>query len=596
MSNKETLITDNMMSNNPIDIDALDVVSTNNISIYDIALLLYSGVYLNQVNIKLFDYKYHVGFRYKPKGKVGKIEGIKKLEWKETKKALKRNGWLKETKKFLNPSNIDGKDDKDIKERSLVFSVYEKSDYGKTGRRNFTISFDKYQGYYRMHSSASPSHLLSSQNVLGLGMSDDPKRKADILMKLFILPLYVLKKICQSSTNGDYGGNIGNRENISFSLLQLAAYSRPYNSVEDCLQAMKMFYEVYCRSGSFGEGLHIDLPHALGYSTELSKSIRLNNKGREAGEGERAVSPSGFMLRKKYGSSKNVFSLGFYLKDVVERQKVGDGKGKQIANNMEVIGRCIRLDLTLFSQGIINMCNEYKLLHVPKPNSKKTKLDPSVAKYPMNCNILHEFFEELFKIDITGGILFSEALENQLQMSQLMLISRKQWEVAFDYLKEKGYYEILEGLTGKDTDIIHTGSWKSLVDKQSEKLGKTLDPSRESKRILKLTTTDKLPGINIHKVNYACWLAAQNQIGYVYSDPQFLNDLYSGKMDTSNMSKGDILDAFKAAGKEGRKQSRKACYNLTKGRLHKMDVIFDVSNSTDLVERPKRKSTKDFSY
>ena len=192
MSKKNTLIVDNQKTNGLINeveglINEVEGHAHNEISLVEIAAVLYVASLKDKIEISLFKRSYHIQGHYSTITKPKRVKWSKKWDSKRIGKELKKAGWIKEAATLL----------KMVGESNQAFELTVGMQMIKEGAgqtRHFTVSMDKYNGKCRLHTASSPTHLLDAQNVFPLGMPTMPKKRADAVMRLLSLPLEVLKR------------------------------------------------------------------------------------------------------------------------------------------------------------------------------------------------------------------------------------------------------------------------------------------------------------------------------------------------------------------------------------------------------------------
>ena len=213
---KETIIADHVQSFLPTGISK---VSTENLtSLNDVAILLYVASLDKSFKVNLFgtNKTIKLGAPYY-KGKHFKLK--KNTPYIKIVKLLKINGWVKVANDFI----------KKVPEGSKEYGRMEVVVSKDNNDRTFTVSFSKYKGTVSMYTNSSPIHLLSGQNSQPVHLKEKPKDRADNLLKMYTLPVYILFKVLTHFV-GDGVENMRiyiswkNKE-IYLTRLQLAAYT-----------------------------------------------------------------------------------------------------------------------------------------------------------------------------------------------------------------------------------------------------------------------------------------------------------------------------------------------------------------------------------
>lgn len=447
---------------------------------------------------------------------------------------LERTGWLELVRPIINVRADGG-----FKSPPLFVEVYANE---TTLERNSTFSFyfNRSNNRFFLNASCAPTQVLLGQNSLPVAV-DFGKLSADRLLQcraqflvdMFCLPFivmsnlidqYICRRFCDETNHlkqllADGG--------VLLQKIQLAAYSSRFDSVVERNLALAGLYQTLSAQVIHVEGkrMSVNVAEAFNCKFENSRSTAHYEKH---GESEHLVI-SGFMLRH-YHSHKPTYSLGFYAKDQVQRENFVEQRDKLILYQQapvdtnkdsldEVVAatqQSIRLDLSIHTEGLRLLSK-----HLHKHDSTIPELQN------LQSGAVRDLLYAVLRIDSSLGLIFGYVLKDQFRFDQLFGTTAKQWNMAWDYLKSKGYYDLIKALRSRAT-LNGNGSFTALVKQHCP----GVDPSRLRREVQRLTANqhydneDKfLPGVDL-QFPYRAVQLVRRRLQEMYEDPDAIEQLY----------------------------------------------------------------------
>ena len=318
---------------------------------------------------------------------------------------------------------------------------------------------------------------------------------------------------------------INDPKRVNFSHAQTAVYSRSFKNRSSLVKGLGVLHSVFSPRSYSGED-NVNVMEDMHWKADTSRSQYLNAEGEIYDREERNGYPvclNGLMVRATTANRSGLASMGFYDKYTSEITKAGNGRGKEIAKERRgEIDRSIRLDLTLYKEGIRRISRELGLYKKGRCGLRTAQNNGRTMDYW----VLQVFFERLFALDITSGVLYGAVLKGFLYMDQIFEVEEKHWQTALDFLKNRGYHDIVDGLGGGvDDGPVYRGSWTSLCKKQDDTLNSTRLATEIEKHVLKKHGI----ALDVRKMFFSHFKAVTNARRLAFVSDKALYDMFQGE-------------------------------------------------------------------
>jgi len=382
------------------------------------------------------------------------------------------------TNKTTNGIHINVYGDKDCLDYHSSFTFYINCRSGKE-------SGNTEKTKYFINANCAPTQLLSGDNSVPFMSMRSAREKANFFAEMFTLPFFILSdlintyvlrkdsKPCPLTRDTE-------KFNNSIMKMQFADYCKKLPSYErrNLLAAILGDTYMHCKVRANGQG--VSIRDSLKFAVEDKDSKRVLTKYGEP------IARTGFLLKFTSGD-RPTFSLGFYNKDHVtdEQQKKALEKGyskKKVSKHEAEIDaftrQSIRLDLSIHTAGIVKLSSEL---------SKAYDSIDYIGKI-FKTNDVRKFLEQCLTVDPSLSMFYKFVLEEEMHIEQMLRVTTKQWDKAWELLKEKGLTDLIEPLKRRRNLVGNDDSFTSIVRKFC---GKKIDPLRLRREIREKTVLFK---------------------------------------------------------------------------------------------------------
>lgn len=445
-----------------------------------------------------------------------------------------------------------------IKEVPKYFKGAKNKSFGKgieiqiMGKGSFHVypSTGNKKHLYFLNFSCAPNTILTGGNSipsLEIKTAKDAVELTSLPVRIVasLIDQCVLSKVFDNKKKSSLWSGLEDKTlSLKVNRLQIAMYTPLFNFFEERNNGLLVLYSKLNTEDYKIEG--------GGYSVKSHINIKIDTSETTYtySDDDKSLikSMSGFLV-KQYSGRNHISSIGFYAKDLKER---GESELNDKPYDMPAeyttsgIDRRIRIDITLQYRGLQSFAN-----HIVG-----TKFEEAVTLRTIN-----DIFEVLLKEKQKSKLILDFTLKDKLRLDQLLGVTKKDWMKAFDIMKDKGYYNVVDFYKSWGG-----GNEKFSLKAALEKHG--LPEGSFSK--LKKTIQDKT-GVDIN-FSYKVWQASNQSVIRMFLDNDVMDDFFEGK-------KRNYID-YEGVTKAAVKQTYRTTKNIYRRLMKNGAASFNLSTST----------------